>query len=457
MPRAWTGVLTIEGVQTGDGRVIAEGAIEWSELPLPLAWLEQEQHGNLLAGGVQVGTIDMIERVGNEIRGSGMIDDDNPDGAEVVRRMEAGTAPGGSRFFVSIDADDYEVEIIAPEGMDDADILVIGAAGEPDPGPGGGPDGELLFEMAADEIIERATRLRIRGATLCAVSAFDGAFITLDGMPEPADMPAEEDEDMPEEEMAVAAAPRPIAAHAVEVFAPPAAFFTDPQLDGPQRWVTIEPDGRLYGHLAVRGECHIGILDRCVTVDEIMEGGFEYAMPGHVDTAEGDRVGTGVIAVKGGHADLSWDWRRAQAHYDDPETGVADVVYGADEHGLWFSGVVRPWAPADHLYMLRASGVSLDARPIGNQVRLIAACCVNTPGFPKLRARVASGELTAIVAAGGRPRPDPRLSVPWPPTATPRDDGRMDALERRVARVERVTEAAVLASLEERVRPTQPA
>lgn len=465
MTRRWRGPIVLEDTQTGDGRVIAEGAVYWAEPPLPFAWIKDGDQHVMPGDAPQIGTVETITRAGKEIIGEGTIDDESEDGAELCRKMDAGEAAGGSRQFVSIDADDWEVEVVSTTRMDDVDVEVeilasapefrgewpvcwvsgedgkprpyiagklneVGAAaGDPDPGPGGGPEGESLFENAADEILERATRLRIRGVTACAVSAFDGAYIELvDGAAqvtantEPADGDVgsaqaavrDAQERLVAAEAALHAARTPeeepvtIRAHAADLRQPP-EFFEDPKLTELQRWTTITPEGRVYGHLAGHEECHIGILDRCVTTADIIGGGYDYAHPGHVLLTDGTKIGTGPLAIKGGHAHTAWNWRQAQAHYDDPEAVVADVRYGTDEFGIWFSGALRPTASEEQIYALRASGVSLDARMIGGQIRLIASCCVNVPGFPKVRARLASGELVAVVAAGGPPQRDPDL------------------------------------------------
>ena len=105
----WRGRVAIEGEESGDGRLIVAGGLEWGDLPLPLAVLTAEQHGDLLAGGIQVGTIDTLTRTGADIMATGSIDDEIPEGAELVRRLEAGTASHGAQQGISIDADNAEV------------------------------------------------------------------------------------------------------------------------------------------------------------------------------------------------------------------------------------------------------------------------------------------------------------------------------------------------------------
>lgn len=77
MPRSWSGIITLEGVQTGDSRTIAEGALYWENLPLPLRWAPTDEGGHM--GAVDIGRIDVIERRdGGVIWASGVIDDEAP-------------------------------------------------------------------------------------------------------------------------------------------------------------------------------------------------------------------------------------------------------------------------------------------------------------------------------------------------------------------------------------------
>lgn len=201
--------------------------------------------------------------------------------------------------------------------------------------------------------------------------------------------------------------------------APPSSHFSNPELAEPQRWTSITDDGRVSGHCALEFECHIGHRSRCVTISEIADyagrGNFEYANGvGYVITAEGTQVGTGPLAVIGGHASEKLGWSDATAYYkDDPANIVADVVYGRDQFGIWFSGALRTTATREQVYALRANGVSLDARDIDGELRFLAACCVCKPGYPKIAARFTAASMDAehprilsLVAAGGPPEPN---------------------------------------------------
>lgn len=186
---------------------------------------------------------------------------------------------------------------------------------------------------------------------------------------------------------------------------PPKEWFSNPDLLELQRFVTITAEGRVFGHLAGWETCHIGYPDMCIQAPR--EESFDYFHHGQVETTDGELVATGPIAIQGGHAEKGLPALSARAHYDDVAAGAIDVAVGPDDHGIWFSGALRPDVTEAQVRRIRASGVSGDWRQIDGKLRLIGICSVNTPGFPKVRL-VASGELyevVELVAAGGRPLP----------------------------------------------------
>lgn len=184
--------------------------------------------------------------------------------------------------------------------------------------------------------------------------------------------------------------------------APPSAWFSDPRLTVPTP-ITVLDDGRVYGHAATWGECHIGHPDVCVTPPH--EDGHPYFMTGEIVTNEGAHVSVGQIVTSTRHAPLSASPASASNHYDDTGYVVADVSVGNDQHGIWIAGALRPWADASQVRALRASGqLSGDWRRIGGKLRLVGLLVVNVPGFPvpRVAARVVGGQQFALVAAGAR-------------------------------------------------------
>jgi 2'-5' RNA ligase len=205
--------------------------------------------------------------------------------------------------------------------------------------------------------------------------------------------------------------PEPFRAlHAVtasgEVWRPPAEWFADPKLSLPTP-ITVTDEGRVYGHAAQWGSCHIGQEGVCVQPPR--EDDHPYYRTGEVVCADGSRVAVGQITVGTGHAPLHLGAGPAAEHYDNTGAAVADVAVGNDQHGIWVAGAIRPGADPLKVYELQAAGqVSGDWRRIGGQLRLVGLLAVNVPGFPvpKMRARVASGQPQALVAAG-------RPTVAW--------------------------------------------
>ena len=424
----WEGPLAVEGIVTGDGREFAPGALTWAELPVPLRWNKEDSHGGEARTiAVNVGRIDRIWRDGNRIMGAGVLDLSDDDGRRVYAKIQGKFLRG-----VSIDADsisDADVEYVFPDDVN-------AGTGE------GGEDDlfEMLFAQPEKVVFHGG---RIRAATLVDIPAFAEAYIALldaQGAVVAGGVPVTEAEvealSAPEVDEP---APKPRALHVVaagaEPWRPPAAWFADPGLSLPTP-ITVTDDGRIYGHAAQWGSCHIGQDEVCVQPPHEEE--HPYYRTGEVVCADGSRVAVGQITVGTGHAPLHYGAVPAAEHYDNTGAAVADVAVGNDANGIWVAGAVRPGADPLKVYELQAAGqVSGDWRRIGGQLRLVGLLAVNVPGFPvpKMRARVASGAgektVKALVAAG-------RPTVSW---------GRSQAdMEREAVRI-------VMRMLSRRVHP----
>jgi len=188
----------------------------------------------------------------------------------------------------------------------------------------------------------------------------------------------------------------------------PSEWYEDPKLEGPTA-LTITDDGRVFGHLATWGTCHIGITGVC-TEPPTSASDYAYFMTGVVRTAEGTDVHVGQITMGTGHASTARgvSARQAAAHYDNTGAAVADIRVGQDEYGIWMAGAMRPTATEQQRYELRAAGaVSGDWRDIGGSLELVAALGVNVPGFPIPRvALAASGDRQESLVAAGIVMPD---------------------------------------------------
>jgi hypothetical protein len=189
---------------------------------------------------------------------------------------------------------------------------------------------------------------------------------------------------------------------------PPEDWFENPQLDEPTP-LTVDDDGRVYGHIATRDVAHIGLPGRVKA--PVSKSNYAYFKTGQLVTASGKKVNVGQLTLAGGHAPLQADAASAVAHYDNTASAAADVNCGDDKWGIWVAGALRPEVTPSQLRTLRASAPSGDWRPINGNLELVACCQVNVPGFPVVRARVASGAITSLVAAGAGPLYARRLAL----------------------------------------------
>jgi hypothetical protein len=372
-----------EGIPTVDGRMARIGAVTFRDAPLPLMAMFTSDHGGEAGPSVFVGNIEQVTRSDAGVwSGTGTFDDfaANSDAAECYRLVNERRLNGVS---VDMAVEEFEFEIT---GIDEE----------------GQPTGEM-FVITKGTVVG-ATVVPMPAQTGCAIETTDG---TATDTPAP-DAPAEpvaasgplrmnvilEDGCLPCQDRAadtVTAAGGPVA--------PPAAWFADPQLDGLTP-LTVTDDGRVFGHLAAWGACHIGIGNACVQPPR--GGDYSLFATGVIRTQEGTDVPVGQVTLAGGHADLRLGARAAIAHYDDTRSALADVAVGEDEYGPWVAGALRPGVTDEDLRAFRASPPSGDWRPIGGALKLVAACSVNVQGFPipRVRARVASGSTVALIAGG---------------------------------------------------------
>ena len=180
---------------------------------------------------------------------------------------------------------------------------------------------------------------------------------------------------------------------------PPVEWFQPPDFIRPTP-ITVTAAGRVFGHIAAFDTTHTGLPGNVRPPKS--RSNYSYFRTGVIATADGTDQPVGQLTLAGGHAPLSADAARAVRHYDDTRSAVADVNVGEDRHGIWVAGAVRPDVTDVQVRTLRASVPSGDWRVINGSPELIAVCQVNVPGFPVPRAEclVASGAVTALVAAG---------------------------------------------------------
>lgn len=388
----WEGVIAREGEMTGDGRMIEDGALRWDDLPIPLRVAFKDVGGH--DGAEVCGRIETVERrEGGDIYATGTFDLGSAVGAEAFRQVSEKMSNG-----VSIDTDDVTFRIMAKADMPEADIADSGNASDDEPDPEGRVKVAAMSSSDELTVIESA---RLRAATLVAVPAFATARVYAAGQ-SPA-KPAEKDETgETEEKVEAPAAPRSrdsLTAAAIPT-APPEAWFKDPALTGPTALV-VEDDGRVYGHIAAWGTCHIGQIGKCVE-PPTSPSNYAYFRTGALRTAEGTSVAVGHLTMGTGHAGPRDSANAAAEHYDNTGTVFADVAAGEDAYGIWVAGSLRPGITPEQVRVARSAPISGDWRTIRGSLELVGALAVNVPGFPVPRPQglLASGEVKSLQASG---------------------------------------------------------
>ena len=365
-------MIVPEEVESGDGRKFKKGSISVRDLPVPLLW--QIKTGSGHDGSVVVGRIDYVERIEGGLGNAYGVFDSGPYGREAERLVRHGFLRG-----VSVDLDQFEAkEDKKPkEEMSEDD------------------DGDFIGK---DKLT--INKARIMAATIVAKPAFQECSIELQNEGDQEDNLTPED-GVYEESMEDFADLEPIMASGFLKspipLTPPADWFKQPQLGKPTP-LTVDDDGRIYGHIAAWNVNHIG-LPRA-TKPPRSRSKYAYFHTGVLRTQEGNDVPVGQLTLAGGHAPLNADAASAAKHYDDTASAVADIHVGEDEYGIWCAGSLRPDLDEMQIRALRASAPSGDWRPINGSLELVAICQVNVPGFPTARAMIASGKVLALVAAG---------------------------------------------------------
>lgn len=371
-----------EELESGDGREVERYALDTRNLPLPLMWQIQTGEGH--NGAVVVGRIDTMGRTPNGIGMAMGYFDVGPYGREAERMVRAGMLR-----HVSADMDKFEAEA---EEAADKNGKKIGKA-------------KLSIKKA-----------RVMGATIVAKPAFQECTIemaplhdyTLEDDVLPDGIITEEADPME----AVALVAAGYIADAIPVV-PPRDWFKNPGLKRPTP-LTVDDDGRVFGHVAAWGTAHMNAALNGVNPPRSASG-YAYFNKGVLRTDDGSDVTVGQLTLVGGHAGMNFSAGEAVKHYDDTASAFADVHAGEDDYGIWVAGSLRPGVTAAQVRQIRASTPSGDWRPIRGKLELIAVCQVNVPGFPIARAMVASGHTMALTAAGAselaRLRPDPILEL----------------------------------------------
>jgi 2'-5' RNA ligase len=416
------GPVTVEGIPSGDSRMFAEGALDWRQLPVPLAFLDritsEHQEGEL------AGWWHRFERRDNgAIWGYGTYAP-----TEAAERMKAILADpnGPGRYGVSVDVDSVNAVYSTPDGtiLDPMEAKEAYCAGD-----------AVMMMMVAG---------RISGVTAVMHPAFMEAQVwnvgpVTDATPIAASAGIVDTFTMSDRWRSMAPGTlRPITPDAVAASAgdptvinatapPPAAWFAldtdllDRMVASKERGAfdVMAPDDRgrirVFGIVSPPNECHIGLLEsgRCQTMPRSRDFSRFYATgapddpwaPLYSGTAfsrfyadakavrceGGERIVVGPVILDNVHPNLRLHASDTQPWYAHTGSAVADVTLHMTPHGLVAAGAVRPGVSWIDVYKLGASSVSPDWRPLDGENKVMAILAVNVSGFQ-----------LALAASGGR-------------------------------------------------------
>ncbi len=461
----WRSDMAFEDVDTGDGRYIQPGAIEYRNCPMPLMLQTETASGHF--GAVLAGAITETGKVGTTAVGTGSYDDSDA-GRQFVDIVNA-----RGRFGVSIDVAEAEGEFECTERDEMGDctdgrmsfslIRVMGLTGTPFP----------AFENAYVENIEpQATGGAVTASGTSDEPCVDcGDGIVKVGVEHPADGTMS-----PLVEGPLSRARDSLIASAGPA-KPPKSWFDDPhfgksvdgrdlspasddrlvrQPDGQYLCpMTITAAGEVFGHFAGWETCHTAYL-ACTPPPHSRTGYAAFHLR-PLETAEGDLVTVGHLAMGCGHIDddgtVPLDTVRA--FYDGGPGAIlaARMRCGEDRFGGWFHGALAEDLTDAQIRKLNSLSVSGHWREVWRGKGLDLLCCVAgvpVPGYPVSamaaagftmdppdvlpapRAVFSEGRIVALVAAGVVRQP-----MPWERMIA-RQAHQIDELTLRLERVERV-------------------
>lgn len=409
-------VIIVEGIETGDMRTFFD--LGFRDLPLPLSATIETGYGH--DGAIVVGQFDRLETVAGpnpEHHGWGFyVAEPTDEQANLIGMIQRKELPWIS---ADIDWDNSTVELLFPVEDANGDPLMDPMFGGPPPEQEVGDDGITYDVVTMTQPKERYTGGRIMGATAVPFPAMQEAYIE------------------PDEGAALAAAgaplrlarggvvtsPRPTGKESgrekvvkLSPFnfpeLPPRAWFEMPEPDQATA-LTILDSGQVFGHLAEWGQCHIGIAGECITPPRSACNYARFHL-GEVPVAEGGRVSVGHLTFgAGGHADPELGSDATRSHYDRTCNTGADITVMDGRYGIWSCGAMRPNLTTAQVREIMAAPPSGDWRMHGGALELVAALCVNVPGFPIARVRKQDGLVASLIFSNPvREHPSRGVTIP---------------------------------------------
>ena len=350
--------LAVLGELTTDARILASDMdLTFRSMPMPLQWCEKNEGGHL--NSTTVGVIESVRLEDGKVLGSG--------------------------YLLNLEASDHCAQLLSHGVASPSADLGSAEWHYTDDRGSKLESNEAIMEYleAGGSPQRKITKGHMVGATLVPFPAIGSAKLELNSDRSTRDVG--------------------LVASAAEAFRPRVydhVLFENPQLTAPTS-PTMDESGRIYGHLAVFGQCHRSVQSQCVMVPRSPSGYAHFHTSPSLRLDDGKHLPVGRLTVGTGHADPRLRPAPAAAHSDDTGACFALVRVGEDAHGVWFSGVAAPWATTEQIEQGLSSPLSGDWRNFGQGLDLIAALAVNTPGFAVQGRDDDEGRAVALVASMG--------------------------------------------------------
>lgn len=375
----FTAIIAIEGEPTGDGRMLEKGALVFESGPWPLRFRREGDHD-----GIVVGTVTEVWRSGAEIRAKGYLHTETADEIVLLAVTRVIELSNEKLAGISVGLDDEDVEVRIKASLL-KEINEELAEDPPQVEPESEPDADgrvVVYSWSSGDELTVLTSGRLREVTVTDQPAIVGTHLDV--------------------KAAIAASSFASTGTGLEIVATPivaaarkSAFANpnfgpdgdhDPRLvwQAPKRpeevggWgcpLTVEDDGRIYGHLATKGRCH-GAYSACVNPPD-SGGDFSMFLTGEAERG----IPTGPIILGTTHSVNPDGTIKSYDHLANTGEAVADVTVGNDQHGTWVAGRLRPGVTEEQIAALRGSALSGEWLPYGSNLRLAGILAVNSPGY----------------------------------------------------------------------------
>lgn len=150
--------------------------------------------------------------------------------------------------------------------------------------------------------------------------------------------------------------------------------------------LTVEPDGRIYGHIAGEGCYRNGNMRSCKRYQPDPDPKLRNFHTWTTTLDDGRVIRTGALTAGANHANVTQPLEAARAYHENTSTVVGRVIAWEDERGrLAVAGSMVPGLPETFVAQVAGAPVSVEQWPTmetNGRNTLTAAHLVVTPAWP---------------------------------------------------------------------------